>query len=232
MSERMLGKTLGAIAEREVPDDVDLWPAVERAVRGRQRGARARALPAAAMVGALALVLVAGVTLISPALLGGSAEAAAIDIARHSPAVAAALSGDIAVVTVTSIVDDIAAVVVRDTSGREVDVNVDLRSRIVTSVYHGPQLSDVLAAQALRVVEADPRTADLLARGASIGRVLPIEVTGSGIDPATGSPVVASETWAQVPLSLDGREWAAYVDLPRSRIDQLIGPDGSQVPLP
>ena len=151
---------------------------------------------------------------------------------RGDPQVAALLRGDIAQVTVASVVDDVATVVAKDSHGQAVTVTVDLRSRIVTRVYQGPELSPALAAAALAAVRADHRTSDLLARGATIGRMVPIFVTGQSIDPATGKPADVSQTWAQVPLTLDGREWMAYVDLPSSRIGQLVDPQGNQVPLP
>ena len=61
---------------------------------------------------------------------------------------------------------------------------------------------------------------------------MPVFVTGEVLDPATGLTKEKTETWAQVPLALDGQEWMAYVNLPEARIDQLVDPQGSQVPLP
>ena len=186
---------------------------------------------AALSVGAAALAL--GAVLIGPSLVPGrlsSAEAA--DLARHDPQVAAYLRGEIIDVEVTSVVGDVATVVVQDASGGQVTVAVDVRSRVATVTYHGPQLSDALLRTALEVVRADPRTAALLARGATPGRTMPIVVEMSGVDPETGETFSESQTWAQVPLRLDGQEWVAYVDLPSARISQLVDPSGGQVPLP
>ncbi|HEV8638079.1 MAG TPA: hypothetical protein VG370_28015 [Chloroflexota bacterium] len=57
MNDPRIGAALGAIAERAVPDDLDLWPAVAARVAGRRprrrRLARAFALAAALLVAAL-----------------------------------------------------------------------------------------------------------------------------------------------------------------------------------
>jgi hypothetical protein len=103
------------------------------------------------------------------------------------------------------------------------------RSRIVTSVYQGPQLSADLTARALTIVRTDPRTSALLARGATLGRIMPMIVTYEAANPTPGGPAQGTETWAQVPLELNGQEWVAYVDLPLSKIDQLLDPQGNQV---
>lgn len=233
MQEQALRDTLGTIASGAVPETLDLWPAISSRLVDRTHAARRR--PDGRRLGlavAAALVLVIGVTLVRPTLFGDSSTAQAAEIARHDPQVEAILRGDIAIVTVTSVVNDIATVEVGDSHGRRVSVTVDLRTRIVTRVYQGPQLSAELTAQALRVVQAYSRTSAILARGATIGRITPIITTYESTDPTTGQPTQGSETWAQVPLELAGQSWMAYVDLPQGRIDQLIDPSGSQVPLP
>ena len=99
----------------------------------------------------------------------------------------------------------------------------------MTSVYQGPQLSADLTARALSVVRTDPRTSALLARGAALGRIMPIVVTYEAANPTPGAPAQGTETWAQVPLELNGQEWIASVDLPLSKVDQLLDPQGNQV---
>jgi hypothetical protein len=135
-------------------------------------------------------------------------------------------------VTVTSVVNDVATVVVQDSHGQAVTVSVDLAQRIVTKVYQGPQLSPALTAAALAVVRADPRTSALLGRGATIGSITPVFVTGELSSPMPGGSKEVTETWAQVPLELGGQEWIATVNLPGAKIDQLLDPQGQQVPLP
>ena len=156
---------------------------------------------------------------------------------RHYVTASACLAGIIAVNAVRTAhpleyAGAIATVVVKDSHGTTVTVAVDLRHRIVTSVYSGPQLSAALTQVALDVVHADPRTSALLARGATIGRISPIEVTYQATDPTTGQPSQGTQTWAQVPLQLDGGAWSVYLDLPQARVDQLIDPNGNQVPPP
>jgi hypothetical protein len=238
MNAQILRDTLSTIALQAVPASTDLWPGISRELTGRKRPSRLRlalglrwARPAALAMAALAMAFV-GLVLVQSLLPGQLSTAQAADLARSDPQVAAILRGDIAVVTVTGVVSDVATVVVQDSHGQAVTVTVDLRSRIVTEVHQGPQLSDALTAAALAVVRADPRTGGLLERGATLGRMVPIFVTGEAIDPTTGLTKESSETWAQVPLELDGQEWMAYVNLPAARIDQLLDPQGAQVPLP
>lgn len=238
MSAQILRDTLSTIAVQAVPATTDLWPAINHQLAGRERPSRLQSVLkprrtrlAAMTMAALAIVFV-GVVFGQALLPGQLSTAQAADLARSDPQVAAILRGDIAIVTVTSVINDVATVVVQDSHGLAVTVAVDLRSRIVTQVYQGPQLSAALTEVALAVVRADPRTSALLARGATVGRIVPIQVTGETVDPATGQTKENTQTWAQIPLALDGQTWQAYVDLPDARIDQLVDPQGSQVPLP
>jgi hypothetical protein len=233
MRDHMLRTYLSTVAAQGVPETTDLWPAISRRIADRERPAR-RGLDRCrvSLAIAAALVLVIGWALVGPSLFGQSSTALAADIARQDPQVAAILRGDVSTVTVTSVVDEVATVVVQGSQGQEVTVTVDLRSRIVTKVYQGPVLSPDLTALAMTLVRADPRTSALLDRGATTGRIAPIFVTAEAIDPATGLRTENTQTWAQVPLDLDGQEWMAYVDLVQVRIDQLIDPHGSQVSLP
>jgi len=236
MQAEALRQTLSSIAEDAIPRTTDLWPAIAGRITEEPRGSdrrrwlrlpRVRILQAAAVAMALAAIV-----LVQTLMPGQLTAAQAADIARNDPQVAALLRGDIAIVTVTSTANGVATVVVEDSQGQQVTVAVDLRSRIATVVYHGPQLSDELAARALDVVRSDPRTSALLEQGATIGRLMPIQVSFEGTDPVTGEPTQGSETWAQVPLELGGKEWDAYVDLPMGRIDQLVDPQGQQVRMP
>ena len=236
MQAEALRQALSSIAEDAIPATTDLWPGIAVRLTGQPRRSGNRlalGLPRVRVfqVAALAMAL-AGIVLVQTLMPGQLTAAQAADIARNDPEVAAVLRGDIAIVTVTSTVDDVATVAVKDSQGQQVTVTVDLRSRIATVVYHGPQLSGGLESQALAVVRADPRTTALLDQGATLGRVMPIQVAFEGTDPVTGEPTQGSETWAQVPLELDGKEWIAYVNLPDGKIDQLVDPQGEQVQLP
>jgi hypothetical protein len=236
MQAEVLRQTMSSMAEDAIPETIDLWPRIAGQLAGEpsrsrlglwQRMPRVRVLQAAALAMALA-----GIVLVQTLMPGQLTAAQAADIARGDPQVAALLRGDITIATVTSTVNGVATVVVEDSQGQQVTVAVDLRSRVATVVYHGPKLSDALTTKALEVVRTDPRTSALLDQGATIGRIMPIQVSFQGVDPATGEPTQGSETWAQVPLELDGKEWSAYVNLPTGRIDQLVDPQGQQVQLP
>jgi hypothetical protein len=230
MRDQLLREALTNIAAEAVPETTNLWPGIDARLAERTRPARqARYQRRFAFAAVAALVVVVGWTLVRPILPGQDSSAQAADIARHDPQVAAILRGDIAIVTVTSVVDEVATVLVKDSHGQEVTATVDLRSRIVTSVYQGPQLSADLTARALTIVRTDPRTSALLARGATLGRIMPMIVTYEAANPTPGGPAQGTETWAQVPLELNGQEWVAYVDLPLSKIDQLLDPQGNQV---
>ena len=230
MRDQLLQEALSEIAAKAVPETTNLWPGVNaRLAEGTRRARPVRHQRRFAFAAVAALVVVVGWTLVQLALPGQISTAQAADIVRHDPQVAAILRGDIAIVTVTSVVDEVATVVVKDSRGREVTATVDLRSRIVTSVYQGPQLSADLTARALAVVRTDPRTSALLARGATLGRIMPMIVNYQVANPTPGGSAQGTQTWAQVPLELNGQEWLAYVDLPLNRIDQLVDPQGNQV---
>lgn len=230
MRDQLLRESLTNIAAEAVPETTNLWPGINARLAERPRPARpARYQRRFAFAAVAALLVVVGWTLVRPAVPGQDSSAQAADIARHDPQVAAILRGDIAIVTVTSVVDEVATVLVKDSHGQQVTATVDLRSRIVTSVYQGPQLSADLTARALTIVRTDRRTSALLARGATLGRVMPMIVTYEAANPTPGEPAQGTETWAQVPLELNSQEWVAYVDLPLSKIDQLLDPQGNQV---
>jgi len=231
MDARLVSDRLSVIATDAVPDTTDLWPAVRLELAGRaQRGRRRLPTRRLALAAAAALVVVVGWTIVGSSA-GQLSTVQAAEVARNDPQVAALLRGDIAIVTVTQVVDQVAIVAVQDSHGKQVTVSVDLRTRIATRIYQGPQLSPALTAQAIAIVRSDPRTSALLARGATLGQIMPVEVSYQRAQPSPGQAAQGSETWAQVPLELDGKEWVALVDLPLAKLDHLNDPDGNAVPL-
>jgi len=233
MNAQILRDTLSVLALEAVPATTDLWPGINRQLAVRERPLRLRwGLGQRWARVAVVAIAVVGLLFVQSLLPGQLSTAQAVDLARSDPQVEAILRGDIAIARVASVVNDVATVVVQDSQGQAVTVTVDLRNRIVTKVYRGPQLSAALSAAALAAVRTDPRTSALLERGATVGQIQPIFVTGEATDPATGLSKEHTETWAQVPLELGGQEWMAYVNLPEARIDQLVDPQGGQVPLP
>ena len=233
MHDQALRASLSRIAVDAIPDATDLWPAISERVPDLIERAPSRLGPRrVGLLIAAAMIAVVAWTFAGPSLTGRLSTAQAADIARHDPQVDAILRGDIALVAVTTVVNDTATVLVQDSRGEQVTVSVDLRSRIVTRVYQGPQLSATMTDRALAVVRRDPRTSALFGRGASVVEILPILVAYERASPAAGTPADGTETWAQVTLELDGQRWVARVDLPLNQIDQLLDPQGTEVPLP
>ena len=71
------------------------------------------------------------------------------------------------------------------------------------------------------ILMADPRIQDLLAQGAVIDKILPIEVTAEVMNPETGKIEIVKETWAQAWLVLGSKDWGVQVDLVKGRIDSI-----------
>lgn len=91
----------------------------------------------------------------------------------------------------------------------------------VTTVIDGEPLTDVEKEKALDIVRADPEVRELLDRGAIIGNILPVSVHFEGINAETGETEDVTETWAQVWIELEGKEWGALVDLVRGKVESL-----------
>jgi hypothetical protein len=231
VSELTLRTMLTTIATEGVPD-TDVWPAVNRGVSRPQPGGSSPVRLRTGLVVAAALLLVAGWTLIRPSVSADITTAQAGELARNDPQVAALLRGDILMTTVTSVVDGAAIVVVTDSFGRQVIVNVDIRSRIVSRVYEGPQLSAPMSQRAIDLVHADPRTSALLIRGATLGQITPVEISFVRASPTDGQSAAGTAIGARVPLDLDGQEWVATLDLTNANLDQLVDPSGRQVTSP
>jgi hypothetical protein len=231
VSELTLRTMLTAIATEGVPD-ADVWPAVNRRVSRPQPRRSSPVRLRTGLVMAAALLVVAGWTLIRPSVSADMSAAQAGDLARNDPQVAALLRGDILMTTVTSVVNDLATVVVTDNYGRQVVVSVDLRSRIVSRVYEGQQLSGPMSQRAIDLVHADPRTSALLIRGATLGQITPVEISFVRASPTDGQSAAGTAIGARVPLDLDGQEWVATLDLTNANVDQLVDPSGRQVTSP
>ncbi len=68
------------------------------------------------------------------------------------------------------------------------------------------------------ILMADPRIKELLAQGAVIDKILPIEVAAEMLNPETGKPEVVKETCAQAWLVLGSKDWGVQVDLVKGQI--------------
>ncbi len=89
-----------------------------------------------------------------------------------------------------------------------------------TRTIGGTQLN-VDDQRASDILMADPRIKDLLAQGAVIDKILPIQVRAEMIDPETGKSSFVEETWAQAWLVLGNKDWGVQIDLVKGRIDSI-----------
>ena len=91
----------------------------------------------------------------------------------------------------------------------------------VTTVIDGEPLTYEEKEKALDIVRADTGVRELLDRGAYIDNVLPVSVHMERLNAETGETEEVTETWAQVWIKLEGKEWGALVDLVRGKVESL-----------
>ena len=89
-----------------------------------------------------------------------------------------------------------------------------------TRTIGGTQLN-VDDQRASDILMADPRIKDLLAQGAVIDKILPIQVRAEIIDPQTGKSSFVEETWAQAWLVMGDKDWGVQIDLVKGKIDSI-----------
>jgi len=82
----------------------------------------------------------------------------------------------------------------------------------------GPQLTAGEQERARDILMADSRIKTILAQGAVIDKILPIEVAAARINPETGNSELVKETWAQAWLVLGSQDWGVQIDLVRGQI--------------
>lgn len=82
----------------------------------------------------------------------------------------------------------------------------------------GPQLTTEEQKQARDIIMADSRIKAILAQGAIIDKILPIEVGAVKTNPETGESELVKETWAQAWLVLGSKDWGVQIDLVRGQI--------------
>jgi len=82
----------------------------------------------------------------------------------------------------------------------------------------GPQLTAEEQEEARDILIADSRIKAILAQGAIIDKILPIEVGAIRTNPQTGSSELVKETWAQAWLVLGSKDWGVQIDLVRGQI--------------
>jgi len=181
-----------------------------------------------AVIGVLALALIAGLAIALPSLTGQSAEALAADIARNSPEVQAALDGEeVKVIKVIQVVDDKGTVLLLAEIGY-VTAEVDLDTKQVTEVVyvHVPELTAADEQKAIEIAKADPRVRELLEQGASISRVLPLYAISVsellGPDGEILNREGSVELMANVRMKLGEKEWYALIRLAAGKVLNIL----------
>ena len=85
----------------------------------------------------------------------------------------------------------------------------------------GPQLSASDLQKATSILNADQRIHDLIAQGAVIDKILPMEITSQTVD------ATLTETGAQAWLVRGNRDWGVQIDLDKSRIISIEPSSGN-----
>ncbi|MBA7715349.1 hypothetical protein ES703_124390 [subsurface metagenome] len=174
-----------------------------------------------AIVGVLAIALIAGLAIALPSLTRQSPEALAADIACNSPEVQAALGGEEVTVKVIKLVDDKGTVLCIGGLGT-VTAEVDLDKKVVTEVVLMPELTGTDEQRAIDIARADPRVKELLDKGAMIGKVSPMYFFGTRMDVETGETREFSETLVRVEIEWIEKNYAAEVDLDAGKVIRLV----------
>ena len=82
----------------------------------------------------------------------------------------------------------------------------------------GPQLTADEQKKAMTILMADSRVVQLLAQGAVIDKILPIQVEAQSLNPDTGNVEIVRETWAQAWIILNNKDFGVQVDLVRGQV--------------
>ena len=82
----------------------------------------------------------------------------------------------------------------------------------------GPQLTADEQKKTMTILLADSRVVQLLANGAVIDKILPIQVEAQMVNPETGNVEIVRETWAQAWIVLNNKDFGVQVDLVRGQV--------------
>jgi hypothetical protein len=195
----------------------------------------------------LTVALIAGLAVALPLLIGQSPEALAASIVRNSPEVWAALvvkpieagqvdvhSVAVALVRVELIEEDgdNARVLVRGEWGRYAVADVNLGAKEVTRVYKFPEFSDEEKARAIEIVQADPKVQELLDKGGTIYKVIPLAIGDADgaisfkLDDEEGEITV--ENGRILPAAViveDNQTWLIFVDIDEGEVVRILDPE-------
>jgi len=195
----------------------------------------------------LTVALIAGLAIALPLLIGQSPEALAASIVRNSPEVWAALvvkpvevgqvevhSVAVALVRVELIEEDgdNVRVLVRGEWGRYVVADVNLGAKEVTRVYKFPEFSDEEKARAIEIARADPKVQELLDKGGTIYKVIPLAIGDADgaisfkLDDEEGEITV--ENGRILPAEViveDNQTWLVFVDIDEGEVVRILDPE-------
>lgn len=180
-----------------------------------------------AVVGVLAVVLIAGAAIAIPSLTGQSAEALAAGIARNDSQVQAAFGdGQEGIIVMdVEIIDNTGYVILRDLKGQIVTADVDMKTKEVIMVEEVPipEFTEGQEEEAISIAQADPRVQELLERGAIIKEVFPFYSPAVLIRLDRDVEVMpATTTIAAVVMELGEETWVAHVDLAQQEVRDVI----------
>ncbi len=82
----------------------------------------------------------------------------------------------------------------------------------------GPQLTAEQQQQALSILTADPAVKAILAQGAVVDKILPIQVQATMLNQETGNSEIVNETWAQAWLVKGDQDWGVQIDLVKGQV--------------
>ena len=195
----------------------------------------------------LTVALITGLAIALPLLIGQSPEALAASIVRNSPEVWAALvvkpieagqvdvhSVAVALVRVELIEEDgdNARVLVRGEWGRYAVADVNLGAKEVTRVYKFPEFSDEEKARAIEIARADPKVQELLDKGGTIYKVIPLAIGDADgaisfkLDDEEGEITV--ENGRILPAAViveDNQTWLVFVDIDEGEVVRILDPE-------
>jgi len=191
------------------------------------------------------VALITGLAIALPLLIGQSPEELAASIVRNSPEVWAALvvkpieagqvdvhSVAVALVRVELIEEDgdNARVLVRGEWGRYAVADVNLGAKEVTRVYKFPEFSDEEKARAIEIAEVDPKVQELLDKGGTIYKVIPLAIGDADgaisfkLDDEEGE--IAVEDGRILPvvvIVVDNQTW--LVDIDEGEVVRILDPE-------
>ncbi|MFW6118311.1 MAG: hypothetical protein ACOC6R_02320 [Chloroflexota bacterium] len=194
----------------------------------------------------LTIASIAGLAVALPLLIGQSPEALAASIVRKSPEVRAALvvkpieAGQVEVHSVAvglvgvELIDedgDNVRVLVRGEWGRYAVADVNLGVKEVTGVYKFPEFSDEEKARAIEIVRADPKVQELLDKGGTIYKVIPLAIGDADgaisfkLDDEEGEITV--ENGSILPAAViveDNQTWLVFVDIDEGEVVRILDP--------